>query len=170
MSRKRTASWRALAKLDERYAMTKVDLYFVVLCAFLLLLGCSQPIQSVHFDFSDSSSAREYSYFPVVDRGEGLQLGRAFKKTFDAPGNHQARISATDPENLGMAWWTTNLAEYDRVGIVIMERDADDEPIIQSARVFWLSNESIRLTDQKIRVSVPPPHQLERFEVPDNFR
>ena len=150
--------------------MIKVEPSIVVICAILLASGCSQPIQSVHFEFSDSSDVSEFSYFPVVDRGDGLQLGQAFKKTFDAPGYHEARISATDPENLATPWRTTTLAKHDRVGIVIMEWAADDAPVIQSARVFWLSNEAIRLSDEDVHVSVPPPSQLESFEVPDKFR
>jgi hypothetical protein len=135
-----------------------------------VLLGCSEELQFVQFSFADSSTARKYSYFPIVATKNGSPvLGKSYHKTFDASGYHETTISATYPDNLTKAWRTKGLNKLDRIGIVLLERDKENKPIHATARVYWIAKNEVDLTSQTIEILLPNWQELEPFHVKPEY-
>lgn len=111
------------------------------------------------------SDPREYWYFPVVKDDEHIRLGKAKKKTVDAPGYHDAEISPAYPDNVATPWRTTDLQGHDGVGIVVLKEDEAGEPVRDSARIYWLPSDLANSNARVVSVSIPPFYSLPRFSI-----
>lgn len=141
----------------------KLALQFSVVVVFVL--GCSTKPPSIKFRLASDRPEYELSYIPIVDDGGEIRIATAFHKTADAPGYHKADIDLHFPENLATPWRTGALKDYDRVGIVVLERDGRDDPIIESAKVFWFGNEALTNSASQKTLIVPSPKQLPEFDI-----
>ncbi|MHB8957758.1 MAG: hypothetical protein ACYC4U_32750 [Pirellulaceae bacterium] len=141
----------------------KIFYMFVIVVAFSA--GCSTPHSSVSFRLASERPEYELSYFPVADDGGLIRIPIAFKKTADAAGYHQAKIDLRYPENLATPWRTGGLSEYDRVGIVILERDDQNRPILESAKIFWFDQALLDRDRSKSEVTIPDVESLPAFDV-----
>lgn len=146
----------------------------MTLCASTLLTvvvvvaavsGCSSRRQSITFELESARPKHELSYFPIVERGGQIFLARSFKKTADASGYHDAVISPRFPENLATPWRTTGLSDQKRVGIVILERDEQNNPVLSSAKILWLNIDEGAADARDIRITVPDLNSLPKFDV-----
>jgi len=122
--------------------------------------GCkSDPTYSLSFDLSTDQPERELSYFPVAERNGELELPAAYRKTVDSSGYHSTTFDAKYPENLATPWRAYSLHEFDRVGIVILERDDSNQTIPSTAKVFWFSTSTV-ITPGATRLAIPPLDEL----------
>lgn len=130
----------------------------------LALAGCSKPDHRIEFHLTDQRPEYELSYFPIVERDGKYYTATAIHKTADMSGYHKAEVNAAYPHNLGSAWETDSRSLKERVGIVIMERDEEDRPILDSAKVFWLNIPREQLDDPGIHVEIPELSSLPKFD------